>query len=393
MATVFRKENPNGKNSPFWYASYKRADGTWTKKSTKQTDRKKAQNIADALERAEEEASRGTLTERRTRDLLNETLMRTGAREIEVVSSRQWLTDWLGGMETSAKKRTVAEYRTTINSFLEHLGGRADLSLEVIGHGDVIGWRDMLRDKKKLNRTTINNRVKILRMPFEVARVNHKIEVNPANKEMVKRIEMKEGEVEIVKGTFTPDQTKKLLAVAGGQWGGVIRLGFYTGARLRDLTNLRWNNIDLANGTMTLTPMKTDRKGKKITVPLHPELAAWLLSQPTSDDGKAYLFPALANRSSGGRQGLSYEFQKLMTAAGIAAEYDYLEAEGDGRKRIRLSFHSFRHAFSSMLANAGVSQEIRQKLTGHASAEVHALYTHLEMEVLRDATKKLPGLS
>jgi hypothetical protein len=32
------------------------------------------------------------------------------------------------------------------------------------------------------------------------------------------------------------------------------------------------------------------------------------------------------------------------------------------------------------------------KLTGHKSAEIHRGYTHLELETLKDAIKKLPGL-
>jgi integrase len=392
MATVFRKTNPNGEESPFWYASIKRADGTWIKKSTKETDKGKALEMALAWQQGERDAAGGTLTHQRTLEILNETLRRTGEAVIEVITARRWLNDWLRGKEKATKERTVAEYRTTINGFLEHLGDRADLSLEAIRSGDVLEWREMLSKKKKLHPGTINNRIKILRMPFEVAREQGLLRVNPASARMLQSLIVTE-EQKMEKGTFTAEQTKKLLTVAGDQWGGVIRFAFYTGARLRDLTNLRWNNIDLTNGTMTLTPMKTDRKGKKLTLPLHPDLAQWLLERPTTDDGKAYLFPDLANRSSGGREGLSYDFQKLMKAAGIAAEYEYLEAEGDARKRIKLSFHSFRHAFSSMLANAGVPQEIRQKLTGHASAEVHALYTHHDMEVLREATAKLPGIS
>jgi hypothetical protein len=50
------------------------------------------------------------------------------------------------------------------------------------------------------------------------------------------------------------------------------------------------------------------------------------------------------------------------------------------------------HSFTSALANAGVSPELRMKLTGHKSAEVHRGYTHLELETLKDAIKKLPGL-
>jgi hypothetical protein len=32
------------------------------------------------------------------------------------------------------------------------------------------------------------------------------------------------------------------------------------------------------------------------------------------------------------------------------------------------------------------------KLTGHKSAEIHRGYTHLELETLKDAVKRLPSL-
>jgi hypothetical protein len=44
------------------------------------------------------------------------------------------------------------------------------------------------------------------------------------------------------------------------------------------------------------------------------------------------------------------------------------------------------------MANAGVSQEIRQKLTGHTSAEMNKIYTHHELAPLRAAVEKLPTL-
>jgi integrase len=46
-----------------------------------------------------------------------------------------------------------------------------------------------------------------------------------------------------------------------------------------------------------------------------------------------------------------------------------------------------------MMANKGVSQELRQKLTGHASAEMNRAYTHHELEPLRAAIALLPSIS
>jgi len=58
-----------------------------------------------------------------------------------------------------------------------------------------------------------------------------------------------------------------------------------------------------------------------------------------------------------------------------------------------LSFHSLRHTLTSIMANAGVPVEVRQKFTGHASAEMNARYTHHEIETLRLAIGTIPKLT
>jgi integrase len=65
---------------------------------------------------------------------------------------------------------------------------------------------------------------------------------------------------------------------------------------------------------------------------------------------------------------------------------------GEGRTVRTLTFHSLRHSFNSALANAGVSQEIRMKLTGHVSAEMNNGYTHHELEPLRAAIQRIPSI-
>ena len=62
------------------------------------------------------------------------------------------------------------------------------------------------------------------------------------------------------------------------------------------------------------------------------------------------------------------------------------------RQLSRRTFHSLRHSFNSAMPNAGVSQEVRIKLTGHKTESVNRGYTHHELEPLRAAAKKIPSL-
>ena len=98
--------------------------------------------------------------------------------------------------------------------------------------------------------------------------------------------------------------------------------------------------------------------------------------------------PALATRRPGGRNGLSGTFVRLVEKAGIDPRY----VEAKGKRFAKLSFHSLRHSFNSALANAGVSQELRMKLTGHATVAMNSQYTHTELATLGRAVGKLPSL-
>jgi hypothetical protein len=87
---------------------------------------------------------------------------------------------------------------------------------------------------------------------------------------------------------------------------------------------------------------------------------------------------------------MSESFKRIVNNAGL----DLQTVQGTGVRMIsKRTFHALRHSFTSALANAGVSPELRMKLTGHKSAEIHRGYTHLEMETLKEALEKLPSLT
>src|SRR6202035_5671576 len=109
------------------------------------------------------------------------------------------------------------------------------------------------------------------------------------------------------------------------------------------------------------------------------ELEEYLLSLPSSDSPKAPIFPELHKKPGSGKSGLSMAFKRIMARAGIDGGGLGERLGTAGRNLSALSFHSLRHSFNSALANSGVSQELRQKLTGHASVEMNRLYTHTEL--------------
>jgi len=56
------------------------------------------------------------------------------------------------------------------------------------------------------------------------------------------------------KGIFTAEEISKLLKKANPDWRGAILVGYFTGARLKDVCNQRWGNVDWRSGLLLSGP-------------------------------------------------------------------------------------------------------------------------------------------
>jgi integrase len=371
------------------------------KKSTEQTDRSKAMEVCMALERTEGMAARGTLTETRARELIGEVVERTTGESVTFFTAEGWLRHWLGGKEIAKAEGTFAKYSHMVESFITHLNGRAKLNIAAITPKDIAGFRDAQIASGK-SATTVRFTVRKLSIPFNAARRQGLITVNPVEAvELPATPKGKDGS-DNTRDAFTSEQIEALLKAAGAreqgkpvfeageEWRGAILFAYFTGARLQDVANITWNGIDLPARTITFRAKKT---GKLVTVPMHAELESHFLNLPAPDNGKAFVFPKLAGRDTGGRSGLSMTFARIMARAKVAGEVLQTTSKGSKARTVRsLTFHSLRHSFNSVMANAGISQEVRMKLTGHATAAVNTGYTHHELKPLRAAIAAIPAL-
>ncbi|HEV2046909.1 MAG TPA: site-specific integrase [Chthoniobacterales bacterium] len=383
--------------SPFWICCYTSATGQRLKKSTKirikplKGEKRKDESpktVADkraegwevclAIERAESHAKNGTLTEQTAKKIIGEILERTTGEPLHNYKVRDWLAHWLDMKEQVRATKTTARYRQVIRDFIASLGKRADLTLSHVTPNDVLIYRNSILAANKTARTA-NLSVKVVSAAFNAGLRQHIIDSNPATALESLPVTAQE------RGTFTPAQVSKLVRAADGDWRSAILLGYYTGARLGDVAHMDWSAIDWRNKLIRFTPSKTK---KPVSIPLHPRLERELLKKPGI--GKAPMFPLLAGKGTGGRFGLSGRFAAIMQKAGI--EGKITKCGQSGRTLSNLTFHSLRHSFNSAMANAGVAQEVRMKLTGHVSAEMNNGYTHHELEPLRAAISAIPSI-
>jgi len=385
MSSLHR--DPRGK-SPYWYCAYRLADGTRAFRSTKQTSRKEAERVCREFEALEDSIGRGSPTEAQLRKVMGDAIARATGRKFYDPSIEQWLTDWLKRQKGTISDSSLERYGQVIRDFCACLGTRARMRLSSLGPDDISKYQAQLKEEGRSAQTVNITIKKVLKHALKVAVEEGLLDRNP-----VATIKPLRGTT-AQKGIFSPDQVRRLVEAAEGDWKGLILAGYYTGGRLSDLARLKWSNVKLLEdkdgpkGKMTFYQQKTEAKmghKAKVEIPIHPELHEYLVASTGIDSPNAPVFPELFDQPGPGKSGLSMAFKRIMAKAGIDGGLIRV-AEGEkGRNLSALSFHSLRHSFNSAMANANVSQELRMKLTGHSSAGMNANYTQHELETLRRA--------
>jgi integrase len=369
--------------SPFWIAVYRDETGRRRKRSTKLTSKSKALEVAHTLARAAAEARRNALTEARTRDLLGEILQSVNGQGLRTFTVAQWFDHFVKQKQKSRADKTALRHEQMMNEFVGFLGYRSNLNLAVVTSKDIADFRDK-RESRGLAPATLNGDITVLSAAFNAALRQGHISVNPCLAiEPVK-------DKTVRKGTFTLEQVTALGKTASFDWKGLVLVGCYTGQRLGDCANLRWDQIDLLSTIKTIK-FEQGKTGGEVIMPLNPVLAEYLSGLARSKTDETFVFPTLANRTI---SPLSKSFRKLIERAGIEQRIiRERKADSGGRSVNALTFHSLRHTFNSILANAGIPEETRMALTGHKTREQNQVYTHRQLQTYVDAVAMVPRVS
>lgn len=335
------------------------------------------------------QAKEGILTESRSREILNDILKRVGQSPMEAAKVKDFLNEWIESKTATKAKGTSRRYSDVTKSFITFLGETANLNITAVTPKLIQKFMDLQVKQGKSNKTA-NLAVKTLRAAFNTARRHGFITTNPAD--AVESLPENSASRE----AFTEDQLKQILDVSDNEWKGMILLGATCGLRLGDAARLTWGNIDLNRKVLHFYPQKTSHSGTKRKpqeVPILPDLEDYLLKLPVkSNKTDAPLFPVLGKRKTTGRTGLSNTFTALIAKAGIDNAAVSEKAGKKGRTVFAYGFHALRHTYISLMANIGVSKELRMKLAGHTS-NAHDRYTHVELDTMTEALKKFPRLA
>lgn len=381
MASIWKHPN-----SPYYTACFTNHLGKQVKRSTKQTNPRKAQKMADEWEDVEALGRQNRLTTVQIQKHASDLNAKLTGEALHVPSIEKYLEEWLAAKAAkNAAPSTIERYGNTARLFLASLGDVAKAPITALAPKHIDGFL-VSRLKGGAAPRTAEVDINTLRAAFNRAHRYGMILNNPVHAVTADLAKAESMEREL----FSHEDVKALLGEAHQtdlDWVSVILLGYYTGARLTDCARMKWANVDLLAGVVTFTQKKT---GKRLNIPVHFELAQHLSMVHMGDESpEDFIAPTLAARTSSGKHGLSESFKRLVIRAGL----DPMTVQGKGTKKFsKRTFHSLRHSFNSTLANAGVSQEVRVKLTGHSSFAMNDRYTKLNSRPMTDAIATLPSL-
>ncbi|MEY4238959.1 MAG: hypothetical protein RL339_1560 [Pseudomonadota bacterium] len=374
--TAIRKRiwtGPDGREKTAWLVDYRDQSG---KRRAKQFSRKKeAEEYAD---RARSEIRQGT---------------HTHDRDSVTVSVAADL--WVSAAEAEQLERsTTKRYRELADLHIKpRLGG---LKLTALTKPMVQDFRlELLQTKSRAMASKILRALSAL--------LNNAMEIGAINQNVASTVKVGKTKREAIK-IVVPDRAdlKAMIKAANVSVRPLILTAITTGLRSSELRGLRWQDIDLAAGTITVC-QRADQWGQigspkseagKRTIPIPPELVselkAWKLRSPISRLGLT--FPNKIGTPLRHNNLLRRMFFPLQVRAGLSIPKldgngePLLDDEGAAVLTGKYSFHSLRHAAASGWIESNIDLKRLQVWIGHENIRLTLdTYGHLLKDDAKDA--------
>jgi site-specific recombinase XerD len=225
---------------------------------------------------------------------------------------------------------------------------------------------------KQVKKITINIEIRSIKAAFNWAYKYEFIDRNPyIGQDFMFDVKSK-------KRAFTQQEINKLLEITEGKnIGLVIRLTYYTGMRLGEISGLTWNLVHLGDNPFLHIPSHLSKSGKARDIPLGQKALKIVEALQEKLNSKKQRLPKVyKNRSTEetyllqkergwgmySKKGIQDKFRKAMNNAGLPKE---------------LTFHCLRHSFATHILEKNGNLYAVSKLMGHSSTQItQQFYDH-----------------
>jgi integrase len=295
-----------------------------------------------------------------------------------------YLHQWRASIRGTVRPATWRRYDQIIRTHLEPQLGNVPLTKLSAGHVERM-MRHML-SRGAAPRSALHARA-VLRTALTRAMRHGLVARNAAALADPPRVEHREA------ASLSPEQVRVFLdAIRGDRDEALYVCAIALGLRQGELLGLRWSDVDLAAGTVTvrhalqrvdgnlqLVETKTARSRRTIPLPIVAAEALRQHQETVSRDGRflaMYVFTSSTGTPLDGPN-VTKRYQKRLGAAGLP----------------RMTFHALRHTTASLLLAQGAHPRVVMELLGHSQISLTMnTYSHVIPALQRDAADRMDVL-
>lgn len=300
-------------------------------------------------------------------------LQAMGLEKPEVREQLQTLRDYLRTvyypyLNANRAKTTLESYRNALSHFLDICGNKP---MEAYNKSHLNEYKNHRYSKDGIKKTTINIELRSIKAAFNWA-FKH---------DYMTRFSFKGQhymfDVPSTRREFKKYELDKLFERAEGTTAGLaIKLAYYTGMRIGELTNIQWRMINMDKHTLHL-PGKITKSGKPRGIPLNRKAfeiimtleellkekrkknPKWFKNIPFEE---CYLLQKQRGIGQYKKRSIQDMLRKMLNELGLPKE---------------LSFHSLRHSFATHALENGQDIYGVSKVMGHSTVQVTSdFYDH-----------------
>jgi integrase len=315
-----------------------------------------------------------------------------------------WLDTWVeAAIKPNRRLRTYETYESVIRKHLKPSMG--SIPLQELRVTDIQSYYA----ESKLSAATLDQHHTVLHSALKAAQQQELIDRNPAT--LVMNKPRKQEDYQNVRhNCWELSDARTFLAYANtrsAQVSAFYTMAIETGMRRGELCGLKWENVDLASGKVSVVeqlikvgpnPIFGDTKnGRPRTITINPETVALLrahrsLQLETKLENRAYYHDYGLVFAKDWREvtrrydtlgdpiqmnSIGKQFDKLIAAAGVN----------------RITFHGLRHTCATLLLQAEAPIHVVSERLGHRAIGITLeIYAHVLPSMQKDAADRLRGL-
>lgn len=287
-----------------------------------------------------------------------------------------FVASWIEATKPKLSRSTLARYVRTAEVLTDALGA---IYIDALSASDVTTWRDAT--SKVAAASTVNGYMRVLRTILSSATRQRVVTHNVATEVAMLPDEREQGA-----RVLTADELARLidaLRAKAPTWYAFFMVQAQIGGRFSEVSALRWSEIDLESGVITVRRSQWSGHERERTktgairrVPILPEVVAMLgeirreqIRTQSKGLASGLVFPSRYTGGFRSRHSASKPLKAAATAAGLNR---------------RPTSHWLRHTLSDLLRQVATGQ-VQRAITGHATEAMAEHYSHVTLDERRAA--------